>query len=66
MGINQTRIREGKMASKDQIIKDIGELFSDERFSLDEALTNMQEISDVVTTNIDALDEDIGVRDMGE
>ncbi len=53
------------MATKERIIEDINALFSDEKFSLDEALENMNEIADVVKGNIDALDEDIGERDMG-
>ncbi len=51
---------------KDRIIKDINDLYADRSYSLDEALDNMQEIADVVRMNIDALDQDIGDRDMGE
>lgn len=54
------------MATKEKIIEDINTLYGDMSFELDEALESMNEIKDVVNANIDALDEDIGRRDMGE
>jgi len=54
------------MATKEKIIEDINTLYGDMSFELDEALESMQEIADAVQGNIDALDEDIGRRDMGE
>ena len=54
------------MATKEKIIEDINTLYGDMSFELDEALESMQEIADAVRANIDALDEDIGRRDMGE
>ncbi len=54
------------MATKEKIIEDINTLYGDMSFELDEALEAMNEIKDIVNLNIDALDEDIGRRDMGE
>jgi len=58
--------RRGIMATKEKIIEDINTLYGDMSFELDEALEAMNEIKDIVNLNIDALDEDIGRRDMGE
>ena len=55
-----------KMATKEQIIEDINTLYGDMSFELDEALQSMNEIREVVEIQINALDEDIGRRDMGE
>jgi len=47
------------METKDQIIVDINDYFSDRSRSPQETLADLEEIRDAVTMNIDALRDDL-------